>query len=80
MSAIASARLVPRRDMTYRHGPVRHFSTDVWVLIKRSIARIGREPETLADVTFLPVIFILMSPTCSAARSSCLAAEAITST
>ena len=60
MSAIASARLVPRRDMTYRHGPVRLFTTDVWVLIRRSIARISREPETLADVTFLPVIFILM--------------------
>jgi len=30
------------------------------VLTKRSIARIRREPETLADVTFMPVIFILM--------------------
>jgi ABC-2 type transport system permease protein len=59
MSAVV-ARLVPRRDMTYRHGPARHFATDVRVLVKRSIARIAREPETLADVTFLPVIFILM--------------------
>ena len=32
----------------------------MWVLTKRSIARIRREPETLADVTFMPVIFILM--------------------
>ncbi len=30
------------------------------MLTKRSIARIRREPETLADVTFMPVIFILM--------------------
>ena len=37
-----------------------HFVTDVWVLTKRSIARIRREPETLADVTIMPVIFILM--------------------
>jgi ABC transporter DrrB family efflux protein len=59
MSAVV-ARLVPRRDMTYRHGPARHFATDVRVLVKRSIARVAREPETLADVTFLPVIFILM--------------------
>ncbi|MGH3154710.1 MAG: ABC transporter permease [Streptosporangiaceae bacterium] len=59
MSAVV-ARLVPRRDMTYRHGPARHFATDVRVLVKRSIARIAREPETLADVTFMPVIFILM--------------------
>jgi ABC-2 type transport system permease protein len=57
---MASARLVPRRDTTYRHGPVRHFATDVWVLIRRSVARIAREPETLADVTLMPVIFILM--------------------
>ncbi len=60
MSASASTRLVPRRDTTYRHGPLRHFATDVWVLIRRSIARIAREPETLADVTFMPVIFIVM--------------------
>jgi ABC-2 type transport system permease protein len=60
VSAIASARLVPRRDTTYRHGPVRHFVTDVWVLIRRSITRIAHEPETLADVTFMPVIFIVM--------------------
>jgi ABC-2 type transport system permease protein len=60
VSAIACTRLVPRRDTTYRHGPLRHFATDVWVLMKRSIARIAREPETLADVTFMPVIFILM--------------------
>src|SRR6202050_670454 len=59
MSAVV-ARLAPRRDMTYRHGPARHVATDVRVLVKRSIARIAREPETLADVTFLPVIFILM--------------------
>jgi ABC transporter DrrB family efflux protein len=33
---------------------------DVLVLVKRSLARIAREPETLADVTLMPVIFILM--------------------
>jgi ABC-2 type transport system permease protein len=32
----------------------------VWVLTKRSLARIRREPETLADVTIQPVLFILM--------------------
>lgn len=57
MSAMAGAPLVPRRDTTYRHGPLRHFVTDVWVLIRRSMARIRREPETLADVTFKPVIY-----------------------
>jgi ABC-2 type transport system permease protein len=46
--------------VTYGRSPAFHFVTDVWVLTKRSIARIRREPETLADVTFMPVIFILM--------------------
>ncbi|MGH3192204.1 MAG: ABC transporter permease [Streptosporangiaceae bacterium] len=34
--------------------------TDVWVLTKRSIARIRREPETLAEVTIQPILFVLM--------------------
>jgi ABC-2 type transport system permease protein len=59
MTAI-TAELVPERDVTYGRSAVSHFATDVWVLTKRSIARIRREPETLADVTIMPVIFILM--------------------
>ena len=34
--------------------------SDVWVLTKRSIARIRREPETLSEVTIQPVMFVLM--------------------
>src|SRR2546430_7712964 len=59
MTAIP-AELVPDRDVTYERSAVSHFATDVWVLTKRSIARIRNEPETLADVTIMPVIFILM--------------------
>src|SRR6202167_586710 len=59
MSAI-TADLVREQDVTYGRSSFAHFVTDVWVLTKRSIARIRREPETLADVTFMPVIFILM--------------------
>src|SRR6201999_4644163 len=59
MTAI-TAELVPEKDATYGRSPAVHFVTDLWVLTKRSIARIRREPETLADVTFMPVIFILM--------------------
>jgi ABC-2 type transport system permease protein len=59
MSAI-TADLVPERDVTYGRSPLAHFASDVQVLTKRSIARIRREPETLANVTFMPVIFILM--------------------
>src|ERR1700751_3000677 len=59
MTAI-TAELVPEQDVTYGSSNAVHFVTDLWVLTKRSIARIRREPETLADVTFRPVIFILM--------------------
>jgi ABC-2 type transport system permease protein len=55
-----TAELAPERDVTYGRSSFRHFVTDVWVLTKRSLARIRREPETLADVTIQPVIFILM--------------------
>jgi ABC transporter DrrB family efflux protein len=55
-----TAELVPERDVTYGRSSFSHFVTDVWVLTKRSIARIRREPETLADVTIQPVVFILM--------------------
>src|ERR1700753_1438687 len=48
------------QDSTYRQSPARLFVSDVAVLTRRRIARIRREPETLADVTFMPVIFILM--------------------
>jgi ABC-2 type transport system permease protein len=33
---------------------------DTWVLTRRSVARIIREPEQLADVTIQPVIFVLL--------------------
>jgi ABC-2 type transport system permease protein len=59
MSAI-TADLVADQDSTYGYGPFRLFISDVLVLTRRSIARIRNEPETLADVTFMPVIFILM--------------------
>jgi hypothetical protein len=75
-----SAVLAPSQDVTYDRSPLAHFATDVWVLTRRSIARIRREPETLADVTFMPVIFILMFAYVLAARSCCRAAGATTST
>ncbi len=33
---------------------------DTWVLARRGIARIAREPEQLSDVTIQPVIFVLL--------------------
>ena len=56
--SVATATL--GRERRYDRGRVIELITDVWVLTKRSIARIRREPETLGDVTFQPVIFILM--------------------
>ena len=47
-------------EFTHDRNPLRLFMTDVGVLIRRAITRIGNEPETLMDVTTMPVIFILM--------------------
>ena len=47
-------------DLTTGDGPFAQFISDVWVLTKRSIARIRREPETLSEVTIQPVLFVLM--------------------
>jgi ABC-2 type transport system permease protein len=33
---------------------------DTWVLTRRSVVRIAREPEQPADVTIQPVIFVLL--------------------
>jgi ABC-2 type transport system permease protein len=59
MTAV-TADLIPERDLTHGHSQVSLFMTDVWVLVKRALARIRNEPETLMDVTIMPVIFILM--------------------
>jgi ABC-2 type transport system permease protein len=59
MTAITTD-LLTEQDLTTGQSPVRLFITDVWVLVRRAIARIKNEPETLMDVTLMPVIFILM--------------------
>jgi ABC-2 type transport system permease protein len=59
MTAITTD-LLTEQDLTIGQCPVRLFVTDVWVLVRRAIARIKNEPETLMDVTLMPVIFILM--------------------
>lgn len=33
---------------------------NTWLLTRRSLARIAREPEQLSDVTIQPVIFVLL--------------------
>ena len=58
--SVITTDLAYDQDSTYRRSPLRLFLSDVLVLTKRRIARIRNEPETLADVTFMPVIFILM--------------------
>ena len=59
MTALAVAP-VQSPGTTVGRNPFTLFLTDVWVLTKRSIARIRREPETLSDVTIQPVLFVLM--------------------
>ena len=57
---MSAATTVDALDSGYEHGRLSEFVTDVWVLTKRSIARIRREPETLAEVTIQPILFVLM--------------------
>jgi ABC-2 type transport system permease protein len=47
-------------DLATGQNVFTQFASDVWVLTKRSIARIRREPETLSEVTIQPVMFVLM--------------------
>ena len=47
-------------DLTTERSSFSQFLGDVWVLTRRSLARIRREPETLSDVTIQPVMFVLM--------------------
>jgi len=55
-----TATVLSRADLTAGHNSVTQFLSDVWVLTKRSLARIRREPETLSEVTIQPVMFVLM--------------------
>jgi ABC-2 type transport system permease protein len=59
MTALAVAE-AQSPGTTIGRNPFSLFLTDVWVLTRRSIARIRREPETLSDVTIQPVLFVLM--------------------
>jgi ABC-2 type transport system permease protein len=55
-----TATTLSATDLTADRGSFPQFASDVWVLTKRSIARIRREPETLSEVTIQPVLFVLM--------------------
>jgi ABC-2 type transport system permease protein len=55
-----TATTLSAADLTTGRGSLAQFLNDVWVLTKRSIARIRREPETLSEVTIQPVMFVLM--------------------
>jgi len=56
---MTTATLSPA-DLATGQNVFTQFLSDVWVLTKRSIARIRREPETLSEVTIQPVMFVLM--------------------
>jgi ABC-2 type transport system permease protein len=55
-----TALTLPQSDLTTGRNAAAQFVGDVWVLTKRSIARIRNEPETLSNVTIQPVMFVLM--------------------
>jgi len=55
-----TATTLSAADLTVGRSSFAQLLSDVWVLTKRSIARIRREPETLSQVTIQPVMFVLM--------------------
>jgi ABC-2 type transport system permease protein len=55
MTAITTTAVAPAAPA--RPGRV---IRETLILVRRSIARIAREPEQLADVTIQPVIFVLL--------------------
>ena len=55
-----TATTLSATDLMADRGLAAQFLNDVWVLTKRSISRIRREPETLSQVTIQPVMFVLM--------------------
>jgi ABC transporter DrrB family efflux protein len=52
-----SSQSVQLPDVADRRGS---FAGDVWVVARRGLLHIRREPEALADVTIQPVIFVLL--------------------
>jgi ABC-2 type transport system permease protein len=59
---MTTATITPGLSVTAEPAAVRVWWAvkDTWVLCKRNIARIRREPEQLMDVTIQPVIFVLL--------------------
>jgi ABC transporter DrrB family efflux protein len=57
MTAVTAAPALPGDTAA---GRARWAVKDTWVLVGRSVMRIAREPEQLADVTIQPVIFVLL--------------------
>ena len=55
-----TAATIPVTGGRARGSALRWALKDIWVLTRRSLARIRREPETLADVTIQPIIFVLL--------------------
>ena len=55
-----TAATIPVTAGRARGSALRWALKDIWVLTRRSLARIRREPETLADVTIQPIIFVLL--------------------
>ncbi|HEY3957425.1 MAG TPA: ABC transporter permease [Streptosporangiaceae bacterium] len=52
--------LSPRPRARDRRSPLAWTINDILVLTRRSLARIAREPESLMDVTVMPVVFVLL--------------------
>ena len=62
MTAFSPPGREPAPELAAERAPARIWWAvkDTWVLARRSITRIAREPEQLSDVTIQPVIFVLL--------------------
>ena len=60
MTALTVSPALPRLAADTGLSKLWWAAKDTWVLAVRSIRRIAREPEQLADVTIQPVIFVLL--------------------
>jgi len=60
MTTAAVSPALPAPPAATLPGRVWWALKDTWVLTRRSVVRIAREPEQLSDVTIQPVIFVLL--------------------
>lgn len=55
-----STTTLPPLAASRKRGPIRSWLEDVWVLTRRNLIHVRREPQQLSDVTIQPILFTLL--------------------